>query len=280
MSIDKLISYSFYVKTKFAFLNNNNEVTTEKVYLQTLKYQMGKDIRRDNRVINGTEFKSDLYADENMSNYEVADMFYLSLISIYNNFNKQTDFNIINKFALLSCQNMYNLISDMVTLKLNDLLEPEINSVFRPKKGAIVTIEKNINTIEFYFDSQLIISKDGGPIDPEYPCGNLKFKLLFDLNNNTFKFTQFILNYNINNCGPPEQISSNVTTNQVENTNNNQDNNNQGNNNQGNNNSYLAYSIPVVLGVGGIVATPFILGALGGKLKKRKNKKNNLILYG
>jgi hypothetical protein len=268
MSLDKLISYSFYLKTKFAFLNNNNQPTTEKAYLETLKYQMGKDIRRDNRTINGKEFKSELYADESKSNYKVADMFYLSIINIYNKFNKHTNFNIINKIALLSCQNMFNLITDMVTLKLNKLLEPEINSVFRPKKGAIITIEKHTKTIEYYFDSQLIISKDGGPIDPEYPCGNLKFKLLFDLNKNTFKFTQFILSYNINDCGPEELISSSVTSNQVEKPNN-QD-----------NNSYLKYSIPVVLGVGGIVATPFILGAIGGKEKKRKNKKNNHILYG
>jgi len=269
MSLDKLISYAFYLKTNFAFLNNDGQVTTKKLYLETLKYQMGKDIRRDNRLINGKEFKSELYSDESINNYKVADMFYLSIISVYNKFNKHINFNIINTFALLSCQNMFNLITDMITLKLNEMLEPEINSVFRPKKIAIITIDKNTKTLEYCFNSQLIISKDGRSIDPEYPCGNLKFKLLFDLNKNSFKFTQFILNYNINNCGPPEKKSSNLNTTQVTNP----------NINQGNNSSSLKYAIPVVLGVGGIISTPFILGAIGGKEKKKK-RKNNLILYG
>ena len=32
--------------------------------------------------------------------------------------------------------------------------------------------------------------------------------------------------------------------------------------------NYFKYGIPIALGVGGIVAAPFLLGALGGKNKK------------
>jgi hypothetical protein len=264
ISLDKLIAYSFYIKTKYAFINETDgSPSSNSRYLETLKYQMGKDIRRDDRTINGKEYSSELYYDTSKNNYEIADMFYQTIIDYFYRINKVIDYDVINKICLLSCQNMFNLITDMVTIKLQDMLSPELNSVFRPVKSANIIIEIDKKTMEFHFDSQLIISRDGEPIDPEYPCGNLIFKLLFDFNTSTFKFTQFKISYNIDNCGPPKNnIKKKDATTLNDSTN--------------SSSIKLQYAIPVALGIGGIVSTPFILGAIGGlkNQKTPKNKKN------
>ena len=258
-SLEKLIAYSFYIKTPYLFLDNDNNITTEQFYLETLKYQMGKDIRRDNRSINNIEYTYEVYSNQDLTNFQVCDMFYETIITSENKNNKEIDYNLINKICLLSCQNMFNLITDLVTIKLNDFLKPEVNSVFRPIKNANIIITKENESMEFYFNSQLIISKDGNAIDPEYPCGHLLFKLLFDFKNNSYQFTTFQLNYNINKCGPEEEDTSNNETTINENT-------------KGIN-IPLKYAVPAALGVGGIVSVPFILGALGGKKEKNSKKK-------
>lgn len=261
-SIDKLISYAFYTKTRFAFIDEQtNQPTDREKYLELLKNQMGKDIRRDNRTINGEEYSSLLYSDQTKSTYVIADMFYDTLIGYFKKI-KNLDFNIINKIALLSCQNIFNLITDLITLKINHLLDPEMNSVFEASKSADIIIEKDVKTMQFNFDSKLIISRDGDGMDPEYPCGLLSFKFLIDFTNNTFKFDKFKLEYNIDNCGPPKNPINNAAN---------------GANNANNNYGKLKYAIPAALGVGAIVATPFLLGALGGKKynKTKKYKKYN-----
>ena len=105
------------------------------------------------------------------------------------------------------------------------------------------------------------MSRDGEGMDPEYPCGTLEFKLLFDLKANIFKFTSFKLNYNINNCGP-EIV-------------------NQGNNQgqgqgegQEKKDSLIKweYALPAGVGAAGLVATPFLLAAFGGKIKRTPRK--------
>jgi hypothetical protein len=265
MSLDKLIAYSFYMKTKIAFIDVNNEITSNAFYLKTLKYQMGKDIRRDNRVINGKEYSSSLYNDKD--NLHTADLFYQTLIDYFYKIDNNINYDIINKIALLSCQNIFNLLTDMITIKLNNILSPETNSVFRPEKNIIITINDNEKKMELIFDTQLVISKDGNPMDPEYPCGKLVFHFLIDFNKNIYKFSKFELSYDINKCGP-EEINNNTD-------NFNTDNNNNNNNSNDNSNSSnkLIYALPIAAGIGGIIATPFILGSLGGKQKYKNYRK-------
>ena len=98
--------------------------------------------------------------------------------------------------------------------------------------------------MEFVFDSLLIISQGENPINPEYPCGNLHFILLVDLNNPTYKFSSFKLNYDINKCGPPNENTVSTSN---------------------NGSNKLKYVIPGAAVFGGLIATPFILGLLGGK---------------
>ena len=69
------------------------------------------------------------------------------------------NYDTANKIALLSCQNMFNLITDMVTLKINHTVSPEVSSVFKANKNAIITLTNNQQTMELYFKSELIMSK-------------------------------------------------------------------------------------------------------------------------
>jgi hypothetical protein len=102
------------------------------------------------------------------------------------------------------------------------------------------------------------MSRDGGEMDPEFPCGALEFKLLFDLKENIFKFTSFKLNYNVNNCGP-EIVNQG---------------NNQGQGQEPKKDSLLKweYALPAGVGAAGLVATPFLLGVFGGKIKRNLRK--------
>jgi hypothetical protein len=255
MTLDKLIAYSYYTNSSSMFLNKSKID-----FLKLLKFQIGKDVRRQNRTINGKEYNSSLYSDVNKTNYVVTDMFYQTLIDAFYNasMNKQIDYNTINKIALLSTQNMYNFITSLISIKLSEITHPETNSVFRPSKVENIIINIEETTMEYVFESSIIMSRDGESIDPEYPCGKLLFKLLFDFKANTFKFTSFNLSYNINKCG--SEIENNENTGQGT--------------NEHKKDSLIKwqYAAPVGLGLAGLGTIPFILGALGGKTKKKTKK--------
>ena len=251
-SLDKLLAFCFYTKTKHAFLRTDNTLTSMEEYLEILKNQMGKDIRRDDRTINGHKYGSNYYSDENYTHGKVTDLFYETLIQEFNKVGKKIDLNEINKIGLLSCQNIFNLITDLITLELMNMLSPAQNYVYKAKKNINIIITKTNVTMEFVFDSDLLISQGDNPVNPEYPCGKLHFILLVDLDKQIYKFSSFKLNYDINKCGPSNEnivsTSNNGSTN-------------------------LKYVIPTAGVLGGLIATPFILGLLGGK-QGQNNKKN------
>lgn len=255
MALDKLIAYSYYIKSSPMFINKS-----KLDFLKLLKYQMGKDIRRQNRTINGKQYSSSLYMDVNKSNYDIADLFYQSLIDAFSP-NKQMDYDIINKIMLLSSQNMYNLITDLISVKLSEITYPEINSVFRPTKIENIIINNEQTTMEYVFESKIIMSKDGSVIDPEYPCGMVSFKLLFDLKANTFKFSSFKLSYNINKCGPEIESTNETAPNEQKRE----------------PAAKWEYALPAGIGMAGLIAAPFLLGVLGGKKRtKQKTKKKRI----
>jgi len=266
-SLDKLISYCFYIKQPDFFKNVPQEKTIE-----LIKYQMGKDISRDNRTINGKEYNRSYYSNNASNNYSVADLFYQNIIDSIYSVNKTINLNIVNKFALLSCQNMYNLITDLVTIKLNDILSPETNTVFRPDKHINIQININNFTMDLHFKSQLIISKNG-ELDPEYPCGNLAFILSIDLRKNTYEFTEFILNYDMDKCGYIDETLNTGITQGVSSLSTNSIMKN-GKEFMEKYNIKPQYAIPAVALTAGLISTPFILAALGGKKTRNHNKTN------
>lgn len=254
-SLDKLIAYCFYLKQPYLFEKGNGENENS---ISIIKQQIGKDIKRSDMTINGKLFGSTYYRQFE-ENVEAADMFYQNIIDQFININHENvNLNIVNKFALLSCQNIFNLITDLITIKLNEILSPETNSVFRPKKFTNIIINNNQMSMEFGFISKLIISRDGKPIDPEYPCGDIEFSLFIDILHNKYQLKSLKLSYDIDKCGPELDNSIFDETNKLDNK----------------TKLKTEYIIPVGIATAGIVATPFLLGALGGKRKKyRRTKK-------
>jgi hypothetical protein len=143
-------------------------------------------------------------------------------------------------------------------MQVRNIISPEDNAQLGQKRSENIIIKPNSKTMTLNFETQLMISKDkerGEFMDPEYPCGHLEYSLLLDLTNNTYEFTKFKLDYNLDDCGPPLDTSG-MNTNSIKDT-------------KSDSPIDLKYAIPVALGVGTIVALPLILG---GKTKTRKRK--------
>jgi hypothetical protein len=227
--------------------------------ISKIKDQIGKDIGRDDRSINGKMYEGTRYLDLKDNNSR-ADLFLTDIIKYLYKVNKLINLNVLNKIGILSCQNIYGLITDIITVQLKKISKARDNSVFKADKNASITINSSQISIEFNFKSELIISRDEEFMDPEYPCGNLEFVLFIDILHKSYKLKKFILSYDIDKCGPenPNQtINSDLA------------------NRENNKTNFLTpqYAIPAALVTAGIVATPFLLTTLGGK--KTKKKKNS-----
>jgi hypothetical protein len=239
MSLDKLIAYSFYLKQSGIFKNTFDS------FIDSVKYQIGKDVKRSDIYISQKQITQSYNTIEN--NYEVTDLFYQQIIDNLYQINRKTvNLNIANKIALLSCQNIFNFITELMTLKFNDMMEPEKNIIYKADKHINIVINENEIYLELVFECKLLITVNGD-IDPEHPRGNLSFNLYIDLKNNTYYLKNFILTYNIDTTSNQTQIQTVKS------------------------NFNPKYIVPAALVTGGIIATPFILAALGGN-KTKKNK--------
>jgi hypothetical protein len=267
-SLYKLISYSFYIKMPYCLEKEDGGKRPYEEFIEIVKYQMGKDIVRDNRTINkqlititpvDEDDRNQLSTSVTDLKYKYADQLYLKLMQTYSmHYNGTIDYDKINIAMLLSCQNMFGLLTDLITMKVNDILQPEINSVFRPSKQMHISIDKEKMQIQLLFTSKLIISNNGGQfIDPEYPCGKLKFAFAITLSKQDAKYfiPKFEFRYNLNECsangdtGLPKntvdlhKISDKEGMSSLKNIN-------------------MQYALPVATGVGGLLATPFLLAFL------------------
>jgi hypothetical protein len=272
MPLNKLIAYSFYLKMRYIFATQNGTLTTMDNFLEQIKYQIGKDVKRDDRTINDIPYPPEYFSkpeddDEEVPDYySIADTFYQLVIDYYIKNNLKVNYNAVNIIALFSCQNLYNLLTDLVIIKLNDMLKPEMSNIMHTKKKCIINITPTVQTLKLEFESDVVISTNGGAFDLEYPCGKLHFIFMVDLITNTYKFSQFEISYDLDKCGPEENDEAE-----------NDEAENDAAENNGNNHRKMkiaaAVSIPLAVSVVGVTTMPFILGTLGGK-KVKKNKKN------
>ena len=255
-SLDTLISYSFYTKQKYAFYNDaTDNMKSTKEMLSIIKSQMGKDIRRSDFTVNDQLYSKSMFDDPNKTNDEVTDEFYKIIIQYVNQYESKINLNVVNKIGLLSCQNTFNFVTDLIKLKIMSMLKPENVVLLKAKKNMNIILTQEKQIVELEFQSKLLISQDLN-LDPEYPCGNLEFKLWMDLKTNEYKFNKFKLNYKLKECGPPKEEE------EIENP---------------RNSSFHfqlkpEYVIPLTAVTAGVIAAPFLLGVLGGK-KRNKTKK-------
>lgn len=224
-----LIKSAIYLKSSNFLVNTSP--TTYEFQLTNLKYQIGKDVSRTKQYINNTLFdikqkeKVDSNEEIEENYYQIADKYNNQIIQDYNI--PEINFNNLIMMDILSCQNIYNLIGDLLHLFLNDKLKSflkgdtiilapsakmdsnEIPTVSKDKYSEImVSIQSSIMTI--YFDTYLFIASEFIAI------GKMNYKITFDLNDNTFLLDELHIDYDLSIL---EKTNSNETNN-TNNTNN------------------------------------------------------------
>jgi hypothetical protein len=269
MSLKKLLAYSLYTKSVSWFENGIMNISR-------FKSQIGKDVSRVEIKINDEIYVINYPPDGHRDYYKIADDFNIKIMNVLSTFSI-IDFDLVNKIGVLMCQNVFNFTTDLIGLMIINKIEPELSSDTMATKSILINLTKNEQYIIFNFVSKLTISYNK-EFNPHLICGDSDFSFLVDLKKNIYKFSKFILNYNIEGCKPPDnvdQISNNV------NQNSNNLNINKNNENKGAP-DIIKYGIPMGLLATGLVGTPFLLGALGGKHNnnnklKRKNMKRKSI---
>jgi len=254
VSLNKLLAYSLY------YSEYKNWFKLKKMDISSLKNQSGKDLSRIDILLNNVKYNS---LDENTNSMK-TDKFNVELMNILSKF-VVIDFDLINKIDIAICQNILNFITDLITLLISTKIAPEKLLITKAEKSVSINLTKSQQNIIYNFKTKFYITKDGGIYDPEFTCGDMEFIFVIDLKKNSYKFSKLKCKYNTETCYQEEELESlqsnvpkpdNAAANEEK---------------QGT--SYLMYGIPAGLGAG-IIATPFLLAAFGGKIKnKTRNKK-------
>ena len=200
MSLDKLLAYSLWFKSQDWFQNDNGIVNFNMEYL---KYQIGKDINRTTININGNPFSK--VDSENY--YKTTDNFNVFIMKTISNNQVLIKQNTILKLDILMCQNLYNFISQTISLFIINKISPEYATETQAKKDIQIFLNNNEQYVIFNFECKLIISYKQ-ELNPEITCGSYSFSLKIDLKNDTFSLNKFILNYNVDECIPKQNLAN------------------------------------------------------------------------
>ena len=153
-------------------------------------------------------------------------------------------------------------------------IQPEAIQLTQATKNISINLTQNEQLYILNFDSKLWITKDKIVHNGEFTCGNLKFSFLVDFKKNTYQIKDFNLNYDIKICYQ-DDLQEEVSQNEEISEENSQEVPKKNKINP----NYSKYGLPIGLGIGGIVSTPFLLGLLGGKKKTKKIKNKNKKVY-
>lgn len=252
-SLKKMLAYSLYTKS-FSWFENGI------MNISRFKSQIGKDVSRVEIKINNEIYVINYPPDGYRDYYKIADDFNIKIMNVLSTFSI-IDFDLVNKIGILMCQNVFNFTTELLALMIKNKIDPELSSDTLATKNILINLTRNEQYIIFNFKSKLTISYNK-EFNPEFTCGDSDFSFLVDLKKNIYKFTKFILNYDVEKCKPPDNVNQiNNNANQIDN-----------NENKGTP-DIIKYGIPMGILATGLVGTPFLLGALGGKNKKYKKTK-------
>lgn len=257
-SLNKFLAYSLYYSEYKNWFNSPNK----KMDISLLKTQSGKDLSRIGIMLNNVKYNSPSGEDNSIK----TDHFNVTIMNILSKFSV-IDFDLINKIDISMCQNILNFLIDLVTLLIMKKLAPEKAIITKVEKNLSINLTKSQQNIIYNLKTRFYITKDGDVYNGEITCGEMELTFVIDLKKNSYKFSRFKCKYNAETCYQGENLESleSNVSNQANVPNVTPDEENQGN-------SLLAYAVPGGLGIG-VIATPFLLGALGGKNKKLKAKK-------
>lgn len=259
----KFISDCIY-STQLSFFEPEKNVKSMIHFINKFKYQVGKDLPRNQVKINGVPINSEEIA--NLENYYLRTDTYINLLlEKYYQIDKKIDYNKINLFLTVTTQNILNAMVNVIILELTTRFTREFSILFVGSNlGLDIEIDSSKEQATWFFSSNVLISNIG-EISPEFPCGKIQYKLVLDIKKRTFYFSEFNFSYNLNNCETYNDKNLMITENDTSNE-------NTKNKFMNINKNVLLYGIPSAIAAAGVISTPFILGALGGKKRKRTNK--------
>lgn len=272
MSLDKFIAYSLLFKSFENF--ENNGINKGKLKISNFKNQVGKDVSRVNVKINGVDPKGIIVPD---NNYKTADNFNLYIMREMAKNQLLINQNMIIKIDAIMCQDLFNFISQTISLYISNKVSPESATEVSAKKNIEIILTNEEQSIIFYFNTRLMISHNK-MYDPEYLCGDYSFKLKVDLKNNTYALNDFNLSYNVDDCIPPS-----------DNDNQSPDNDNDMPNqskfskfkdkayNLVSNNPTAVSGVATTGLLSGTALALFLTGILGGKRKTKKTNRNRTV---
>ena len=214
--------------------------------IKFIKNRIGEDSQRTNKVINGDiKNTADYLAD---SNYKSADVLYEQLIKLFNNSRPKTNLNIVNKLAILSCQNVQNIINNIATNKLREIINDNMAITINKNSTYNFVINKNEISFSIKLKSSLVMTIDGN-FDPDFPCGTFEYEFYVNLIKDIYELRNMKINYDLDKCGEDNILKPGT-----------------------NKKTRLRkeYIVPAAALTAGIVATPLLLTMLGGKTRRKK----------
>lgn len=129
---------------------------------------------------------------------------------ISGNLEKLINFNILNEIGLLSCQNIFNFIADLIQIEIKNLTQNVLNdnyilispssrkdaqgkATISNPKTLNVDLENGNKKVSIYFDSYLFTSSDFTSI------GRISFTLTIKLDINSYQLDNLYIEYNLEN---------------------------------------------------------------------------------
>ena len=265
MSLDKFIAYTLLFKSFSNFENDG------KLKMSDFKNQVGKDVSRVNVKINGVELPSNILVPD--ENRKTADNFNLYIMREMAKNQLLINQNMIIKIDALMCQDIFNFITQTITMYVSNKISPELAVDNAATKNIEIILTNKEQYIIFNYNARLVLTYNQ-LIDIDRVCGDYSFKLKVDLKNNKYTLNDFNLSYNFDDCPVPHDDNHSPDNDMP----------NQSKLNQLKDNAYnLVSNNPnAVAGVAttgllsGTALALFLTGILGGKRKRKQQKQQKI----
>ena len=142
-------------------------------------------------------------------------------------------------------------------------IQPDVCAFLNGKKHIEIILNEKVQQARLFFTSSITISYQE-ELDPEYQCGWVDWIFMIDFRENTYQLEKFILNYAMEKCNPNQQPPHQDHGKEEK---------------EKRRSRKYQYLVPAAAITGAAVATPFLLGALGGKKRRNttKSRKNTTV---
>jgi hypothetical protein len=231
-----LIKVAIYLKSSDFLVKTTT--SSYQFQLTNLKFQVGKDVSRIKIIIDNSELnvltnglerdeQKGMEEEKEANNYQIADKFNQKVIENF----KTTDinYNTLLMMDILSCQNIFNLMADLLHLFINEKLEPYLKGdtiILSPSARADtngketvsndkyikIDVSKDSSKMTIYFDSFLFLVSEFVSI------GRLNYTITFDFINNSYILDELNINYDLNSINI-QQTNNNINNENKDNKN-------------------------------------------------------------